>query len=165
MTVILKTVQGEPFSTELESQHCINTDPEKSCREHVCERKQSLKKSAIYRLDPFIDHYGILRVGGRLRHANLEYGEKHPVLLPKSHHVADLVMHHCHTTVHHQGRQITHGAIRQAGYWLIGGHQTVARELGKCVVCKKLRGHVLDHCMVDLPADGTEVAPPFTNVR
>ena len=164
MTVIVKTVQGESFSTELESQHYINTDPEESCREHIRERKQSLKKSAIYRLDPFIDHDGILRVGGRLRRANLEYGEKHPVLLPKSHHVADLVVRHYHTRVHHQGRQITHGAIRQAGYWLIGGHQTVARELGKCVICKKLRGRVLDQRMADLPADRTEVAPPFTNV-
>ena len=74
-----------------------------------------------------------------------------------------VVVHHYHNQVHHQGRQITHGAIRQAGYWLIGRHRTVARELSKCVVCKKLRGPLLDQRMADLPAEGTEVAPPFTN--
>ena len=77
--------------------------------------------------------------------------------------VGNLVVRHYHNQVHHKGRQITHGAIRQAGYWLIGRHRTVARELSKCVVCKKLRGPLLDQRMADLPAERTEVAPPFTN--
>ena len=132
--------------------------------EEIQGRKRALKSSTLCRLDPFIDSNGILRVGGRLRHATLEYGEKHPVLLPKKHHIADLVTRHYHRRVHHQGRQITHGAIRQAGYWLIGGHRTVAKELSRCVTCKKLRGPVLEQRMADLPADRTEVAPPFTNV-
>ena len=86
------------------------------------------------------------------------------MLLPKKHHIADLVTRHYHRQAHHQGRQITHGAIHQAGYWLIGGHKTVAKELSRCVTCKKLRGPVLEQRMADLPADRTEVAPPFTNV-
>ena len=77
--------------------------------------------------------------------------------------VGNLVVRHYHNQVYHQGRQITHGAIRQAGYWLIGRQRTVARELSKCVVCKKLRGPLLDQRMADLPAERTEVAPPFTN--
>ena len=105
-----------------------------------------------------------MRVGDHLRQAQLEYGEKHPVLLPKSHHVADLVVRHYHSQVHHQGRQITHGAIRQAGYWLIGGHRAAARELSKCVVCKKLRWTFLDQRMANLPGDRIEVALTFTDV-
>ena len=111
-----------------------------------------------------MDNNGVLRVGGRLRRASLEFGEKHPVLIPKKNHIAHLITRHHHRQVHHQGRQITHGAIRQAGYWLIGGHNTVARELNKCVTCKKLRGPVIEQRMADLPADRTEVAPPFRNV-
>jgi len=60
--------------------------------------------------------------------------------------------------VHHQGHQIIHVAIHEAGYWLIGGHNTVARELNKCVTCKKLRGPVIEQCMADLPAVRMEVA-------
>ena len=48
--------------------------------------------------------------------------------------------------------------MEQAGYSLIGGHRTVAKELNECVVCKKLRGPLLDQRMADLPADRTEVA-------
>ena len=155
MTVIIRAVQSESFSEELKSDRRIaeNNKPE-----------TVPKSSKLYRLDPFVDNNGVLRVGGRLRRATLEFGEKHPVLIPKKNHVADLMTRHYHRQVHHQGRQITHGAIRQAGYWLIGGHNTVARELNKCVTCKKLRGPVIQQRMADLPADRTEVAPPFTNV-
>ena len=111
-----------------------------------------------------MDNNGVLGVGGRLRRTTLEFGERHPVLMPNKNHVADLIARHYHGQVHHQGRQITHGAIRQAGFWLIGGHNTVTRELSKCVTCKKLRGPAMEQRMADLPADRMEVAPPFTNV-
>lgn len=94
----------------------------------------------------------------------MEYGEKHPIVLPKNHHVSQLVAKHHHLQVHHQGRQITGGAIRQAGFWLIGGHDTVTKVIGACVPCKKLRGPPLEQRMADLPPDRTEVCPPFTNV-
>ena len=40
----------------------------------------------------------------------------------------------------------------------------MTRELNKCVTCKRLRGAVIEQRMADLPADRTEVTPPFTNV-
>ena len=66
----------------------------------------------LYQLDPFDDSDVIVRIGGRLRRARLEYGEKQPALLPKSHHLANLVVRHYHRQVHHQGRLITYGASR-----------------------------------------------------
>ena len=42
--------------------------------------------------------------------------------------------------VHHQGRQITHGDLQNAGYWHVGGHGAVASLTGSCVTFKKLRG-------------------------
>jgi hypothetical protein len=39
--------------------------------------------SSIYRLNPFVDPEGILRVGGRLRRPDVKYEEKQPVILPK----------------------------------------------------------------------------------
>ena len=114
----------------------------------------------MYRLLPFLDSHGILRVGGRLKRAEMEYGEKHPIVLPKNNHVSRLEAKHYHLRVHHQGRQITGGAIRQAGFWLVGGHDTVTKIIGECVPCKKLRGPPLDQRMADLPPDRTEVCPP-----
>ena len=66
--------------------------------------------------------------------------------------------------VQHQGRQITHGALRNAGYWLVGGHDAMARLIGSCVTCKKLRGPIMDQQMADLPPDRSEVGFPLTNV-
>jgi len=64
----------------------------KASRRESGEKKRALKGSPLYQLDPFVDSDVVVRVGGRLRQAQLEYGEKHPALLPKS-----------HNKVHHQG--------------------------------------------------------------
>ena len=155
MTVIAQAVQGESFSEKLKAER----------RPPESNKPQTVPKSSkLYRLDPFVDNNGVLRVGGCLRRATLEFGERHPVLMPNKNHVADLIARHYHGQVHHQGRQITQGAIRQSGFWLIGGHNTVTRELSKCVTCKKLRRPAMEQRMADLPADGMEEAPPFTNV-
>lgn len=64
---IVKMIQREAFKKEiqaLEDSKCIN------------------KNSNISKLNPFIDSHGILRVGGRLKFANISYNYKHPILLP-----------------------------------------------------------------------------------
>ena len=50
------------------------------------------KSSTIYNLDPFMDADGLIRVGGRLKHSDLNNSCKHPVLLPKQEKVTDLVL-------------------------------------------------------------------------
>ena len=160
LPVIISATQKAAFSELLQD---ARTEPELP-REVQHSVKKSLKGSQLYHLDPFLDSYGILHVGGRLRRAEMEYGEKHPIVLPKNHHVLQLVVKHYHVQVHHQGRQITGGAIQQAGFWLIGGHDTVTKVIGACIPCKKLRGPPLKQRMADLLHDRTEVCPPFTNV-
>lgn len=122
------------------------------------------KSSNLLRLDPFLDSNGLLRVGGRLGNSTLGYQEKHPVLLPKGHHVSKLIIRHFHEKTHHQGRQITHGAVREAGFWVIGGHRMISNLIESCVICKKLRGTTLTQHMANLPPDRMETSPPFTNV-
>ncbi|KAK3750007.1 hypothetical protein QZH41_008650 [Actinostola sp. cb2023] len=136
MTAIVRAVQEEVFRDELDIQLPIEEDEETSNSEHARKRKHVLKKSTLYRLDPFIDDDGILRVGAS--------GSSPPQTSPPS--------------------GTTNNPIRQAGYWLIGGYHAVAKELSQSVICKKLRGSPLTQRMADLPADRIEVAPPFTNV-
>ena len=59
---------------------------------------------------------------------------------------------------------MTHGAIRQAGYWLVNENQVVSNELNSCVTCKRLRGRPLEEQMADLPNDRMEETAPFTYV-
>lgn len=98
------------------------------------------KISPIRRLDPFIDENGILRVGGRIRYADLPFHEKHPLILPKKGHITELVIRHHHAKNHHQGRGITHARIRLSGIWIINGNSAVRHYISKCVNCRRQRG-------------------------
>ncbi len=162
--VIIKAVQSDVFAEEIDALKRRDSKEAES-RNQLKERRRLLRKSNLVRLDPFLDRDGILRVGGRLNRSSLTFEEKHPILLPKKHHLSQLIIRHYHEkVVHHQGRQITHGAVRQAGFWVVNGHGETSRIIRACVTCKKLRGRTLTQHMADLPADRTETHPPFTNV-
>ena len=128
------------------------------------QSKQVSKKSSLLKLNPVLDEQGILRVGGRLNRARVPTNEKHPVIIPKNSHLAVLLIRYYHEKVHHQGRHFTEGAIRSAGYWIIGCKRLVSSVIQKCVKCRKLRQDVSSQKMSDLPADRVQPAPPFTFV-
>ena len=120
--------------------------------------------SGLATLDPFLDSDGLLRVGGRLQAAEVGSLEKHPVIISKSHHIATLLVRHHHNASNHQGCHITEGAIRTAGYWIIGGKRLVSSIIHKCVTCRKLRGKLENQKMADMPSDRLDPGPPFSNV-
>lgn len=122
------------------------------------------KSSSISKLSPFIGIDGLLRVGGRLKHSSLTEPEKHPILVPGRHHIAILIVRHYHEQIKHQGRHITEGSIRSAGFWITGAKSLVSSVIYKCVKCQKLRGNLGSQKMADLPSDRLETGPPFTNV-
>jgi hypothetical protein len=43
--------------------------------------------------------------------------------------------------------------VRSSGYWIIGGKSVVAKLIGKCVTCQRLRATVKDQKMADLPKE------------
>ena len=156
-TLMIKTVQREAYAQEIHSLETLKTqDQTPSVR---------MRRSSLYRLQPFLDDRRMLRVGGRLRRAKMEYEEKHPVILPKSSHLTTLIIRHYHEQVHHQGKQITHGRLRNAGIWIVGASRRISSCINQCVKCKKLRGRPLTQIMADLPKDRLDTPPaPFTNV-
>ena len=154
---IIKAIQKKVFSKEI----AFLSETAKPSQER--ERYTSLKKlSAIGRLDPFIDQDGLLRVGGRIRHADLPFNEKHPVILPKKGHITELVLRHHHEKTHHQGRYITHAGIRSAGFWIINGNSAVGYCISNCVNCQRQRGVTSCQKLANLPQDRFEEGPPFT---
>ncbi|KAG5262246.1 hypothetical protein AALO_G00293800 [Alosa alosa] len=114
-------------------------------------------------LDPYMSE-GLLRVGGRLRHASLDTDIKHPIILPKHSHVTRLLVEHHHAEVKHQGRHFTEGAIRAAGLWIVAGNRLVSSVLYHCVTCRKLRGKLEVQKMADLPPERLDTSPPFSYV-
>ncbi|XP_035207286.1 uncharacterized protein LOC118182107 [Stegodyphus dumicola] len=57
--------------------------------------------SRVIQLTPFLDEEGVIRVGGRLKNANIPENSKHPILLPKEGHVTNLIVTHYHVNYLH----------------------------------------------------------------
>ncbi|RXN35870.1 hypothetical protein ROHU_003454 [Labeo rohita] len=129
------------------------------------EKSVPLKNSSpLSKLSPIVDTNGILRVGGRLKRAQLTSDETNPILIPGKHHLAQLIIEHFHRKVYHQGRHFTEGAVRTAGFWIVGGKRAISRVIFNCVTCRKLRGRQQEQIMAELPEDRLSTDPPFTYV-
>ncbi|KAL7842541.1 hypothetical protein SRHO_G00068440 [Serrasalmus rhombeus] len=144
---IISLVQREAFAEEIQTlQH----------------RKELVKTSNLHKLNPFLDKQGILRVGGRLTHADLHHHIKHPAVLPAKGHVTRLLIQHYHQQVQHQGRGITVNELRANGFWILGCSHAVSSCINKCVKCRRFRRSTENQLMADLPRDRMEETPPFT---
>lgn len=161
--IIVKAVQADAFCREIEALNNLHISEKASSQEALKLRKYALKgNSPIFRLDPFLDEFGLLRVGGRMKRAEVTFSFKHPVILPRRGHVTQLIIRHFHESVHHQGRGITVNEIRSNGFWIVNLNSSVSSFISGCVVCKRLRGTLQVQKMADLPIDRLEPAPPFT---
>ena len=161
---ILKSLQEESFPEEIKILKSLGAQSDGASREYTKKRNLSMKKtSSLYRLDPFLDEDGVLRVGGRIRNALVSYEIKHPVILPSKGHVTTLLVRYYHERIRHQGRGMTLNDLRSHGYWVIGGSSSVSRCISKCVICRRLRGALQEQKMANLPEDRLEPAPPFTH--
>ena len=118
--------------------------------------------NALRRLDPFTDKEGVLRVGGRIKHADASFDVKHPIILPRKGHITYLIVKYYHERIKHKGRGITLNALRSSGYWIIGGSSAVGNYIRNCVDCRKLRSKAEEQKMGDLPPDRVDPEPPFT---
>ena len=147
--LIIANVQREAFADDI----------------HSIERHERLPASSqLFKLNPQVDSYRLLRVGGRLEHATETNDEIHPLILPASHHVTSLLVEHAHSKVKHQGRHLTQGKLRSKGYWMLGGKRLISRTIHQCLVCRKLRGKFQEQLMANLPPERVTPAPPFSNV-
>ena len=105
-------------------------------------------------------------MGGRLHKVTVPFEEKHPAIIPKSSHITTLLIRQVHCEIQrHQGRGMTHNAIRQAGYWIINGRSAVFKFIAKCVKCRKLRGASGVQKMATLPEERVNPSSPFTHTE
>lgn len=101
--ILCKHVQQQYFSQEI-------------C--HLQNSKVVPNTSKILSLSPILDENGVLRVGGRLKNADLSYDAKHPILLPKDHAITKLIIRDEHIKNLHAGIQATMYAVR-GKFWPI----------------------------------------------
>jgi len=115
---VVKIVQAETFQSDM---HAI-----------LAENRQP-PKSILRNLTSFLDD-GILRVRVRLKHSNLSFDRKHPIILPQRHFFAELVIQNSHQATLHGGAHLTLAHTRYK-FWIPNGRQAVRTILRKCITC------------------------------
>ena len=143
---IIKYVQRESFPQIIDAQK--RSGPLKQ-QKHESRGLGSC--GSIYKLRPWLNQSGILRVGGRLENAPIDYQAKHQIFLPSNLHVSSLIIMEHHELVGHFGQEYVLASLRQR-YW-IAKHASVRRVIGRCLTCRRenaLRGQQL---MASLPKD------------
>lgn len=119
-----------------------------------------LRRYRLTKLNPFIDDSGLMRVGGRLKNANVPYDERHPVILPTKNPITDLIVVYTHERAFHSGPQNTIGQMHQR-YWMLCERGRVRQLLAKCVTCVRARPQAQRQLMGNLPAARVRPARAF----
>ncbi|UYV84304.1 hypothetical protein LAZ67_X001786, partial [Cordylochernes scorpioides] len=145
---IVKIIQRCEFTPEINA--CIKNIP-------------LPRKSKLISLNIFIDSQGILRVGGRLRHSDLDIDQKHPMLIPKDHFVTKLIVLHYHLNNLHSGTQLTLSLILNK-FWIPSGRNLIKRVLNQCLVCLKSKSKAIHQIMGDLPKNRLLPGRPFEKI-
>lgn len=124
-------------------------------------RDPNNKSTSKFRgLNPFIDEHEVLRVGGRLVHADIPYEQKHPILLPRSHRFTDLLIDDFHLQHKHPGATTLQSIIQQQ-YWIVASRQVIKSRLRLCLACYRLRPRSVQPVMGNLPKFRLQQIKPF----
>ena len=142
----IRLIQSTDFAEDIQA---INNNKECSIR--------------LARLCPFIDADGILRVGGRLRQSELQYGVKHPIVLPRNGPLVELIIDHYHKVHCHAGPMALQ-AILQRKYWILSARKIIRQRIFKCMPCYRLKARSAQPLMSDLPSDRVTQARAFSGV-
>ena len=103
------------------------------------KQKQKVNFPLVSQLGLYLDNHDVLRCKGRLQYTDLPYEAKFPILIPKEHYLATLIVRYMHQKVLHGGVRETLTQLRQT-YWIPKGRQLVRNELKRCVICRKVEG-------------------------
>lgn len=159
-TLIMYVLQ-RTFAKVISTLQDVNSD---KCK---VEKKRALRilgpSASIYKLSPSLDKEGLLRVGGRLENAPIEYDEKHQLILPNRHKLTEMsIREEEHEVMGHVGKEHVLSRLRRA-YWI--GRAAVRKVIGDCFVCKRRGARRMNQMMANLPQDGVSPDdPPFTYI-
>ncbi|XP_024869329.1 uncharacterized protein LOC112453022, partial [Temnothorax curvispinosus] len=141
----LRVVQGLHFTNEITA---------------LSSNRAVSHRSSLASLSPFLDDHGVLRVGGRLKHALLSTDERHPMIAPPSSWLTRLLIESCHRRTLHGGVQLTLGLLRRR-FWIPRGRSVVKQRLHRCITCTRWRAATPQPPMGDLPRGRVTPARPF----
>ena len=112
--------------------------------------KEVKRQSHLKPLTPIMDELGVIRVGGRLDRVELRYDAAHPMILPKKHHITQLIVADVHNRYQHAGVNHVLAQVRNR-YWVIDGRQEVKNWGKECKLCERRRTQPAVQIMAPLP--------------
>ena len=127
--------------------------------------KKSLpRRSRLLALTPYLDADGLLRVGGRLEHADLPFESRHQIILPPGHDVTRLIVDDRHRKLSHCGVDHLLSALRER-FWILRGRSTARRWTLACPFCRNRRAKPQPPIMSCLPRSRLDDSGrPFSTV-
>ncbi|XP_055614659.1 uncharacterized protein LOC129760983 [Uranotaenia lowii] len=120
--VLWRQVQAESFPAEYASlksnQNCVG------------------KHSELYKLSPFLDDYGVMRIDSRIREApTAPYNTKFPIILPKTHRITFLLVDSFHRRFVHGNAETILNEMRQQFH--VTSLRSVIKKVAKnCLLCR-----------------------------
>lgn len=82
---------------------------------------------------------GLIRVGGRLRHANhIELDAIHPIVLDPQHNLTKLLIKDYDASLLHPGPERVFAELRRR-YWILRGREAIKKHQYMCMDCQKWR--------------------------
>lgn len=118
-------------------------------------------KSSLLTFNPFLDTYGILRVGSRQCNSQLAYDSENPIILRSCFSLAELLVRHIPKKYYYSSRLFMLAHL-QARFWIHGrALHLVKKVIRHSVWCAHKNGHLPTQIMGDLPTERTLVSKPF----
>ena len=101
----------------------------------------------------------------RLKHSNLDYNAKHPILLTAKHRVVQLLLEKAHRDKLHEGTEFVRNMLQQ-GYWIIGMRNALRKIKSRCIKCGHRNASPIHPPMADQPRGRLdEHTFPFTHTE
>ncbi|CAI6355096.1 unnamed protein product [Macrosiphum euphorbiae] len=130
---------------------------------NMLKTKSEVTPSSLAQLAPYTDVNGVIRVGGRLRFSDVHHEAKHPILLPRSSHLTDLLIRHYHLSFLHGGPKLIISMLSQK-FWILSSRAAVRRVIFSCVPCTRHKAVRPQPTMADLPPFRVQPHRPFSHV-
>ena len=144
---VVRIAQNQSFPGvlgALEAGDCHEIDAGK----HGVKAKQAL--TPLRKYCPFLFE-GVLRISGRLQKSEFSFDLKHPIVLPKRHHVTGLVVMDAYVRCGHFSANFVLNELL-AKYHIVGGKATIKYYLKKlCMECRNRSARVSVQQMAPLP--------------
>ncbi|XP_062708042.1 uncharacterized protein LOC115258210 isoform X2 [Aedes albopictus] len=155
---IWRVAQGEQFPDDVKTL-IKNQDPS------ISQRRMVEKSSPLYRLSPFLDEHGVIRMEGRTTAADYAtFDVRFPIILPKEHIISRKLVERYHQECGHGSREMVVNEVLQR-FYIPCLRSLVDRIARDCVWCKVQKAKPAVPRMAPLPISRMAVREhPFSYV-